>query len=293
MAKVILAGGTGFIGQYLQKRFRQSGDEVLVLSREKGDLSWKEEDALKAALEGASVLINLSGKSVNCRHNERNKKAILESRVKTTEKLNELLRSCTHPPAYWFNASGAAFYKPSEHKVMTETDYEFNPAFMGIVSRDWEEALFAHPLTATKRYALRTTIVLGKDGGVMQPFKTLTRFGLGGRQGTGRQMVSWIHIEDYYRIIRFAMETDAAEGPINFAAPEPLSNTLFMKSLRKAMHMPIGIPAPGFAIKFGGALIGTEPGLILDSQYVVSETLKAAGFSFKYPSLASALKDLV
>lgn len=293
MGKVILAGGTGFIGHYLQEQFSRSGEEVILISRDKDHVSWDDEAALKAALEGAKVLINLAGKSVNCRHTEANKKAILESRVRTTEKLNKVIRTCNQPPAFWFNASGAAYYKPSEQVAMTETKYELNPAFMGIVSQEWEAALFAHSLPGTKRFAMRTTIVLGKDGGVMQPFKTLTRFGLGGRQGSGKQIVSWIHIEDYYRIICFEMERKGAEGPVNFAAPEPLSNAAFMKQLRKAMHMPVGIPAPAFAIKLGAPLIGTDPGLVLDSQNVISERLQEEGFQFRFPDLGSALEDLL
>ena len=295
MAKIILAGGSGFIGHYLHKKFTSEGHQVLIISRnkEQGHIDWNDHKALLDALEGSWILINLAGKSVNCRHTEENKKAILESRTRTTAPLNELVRKCSQPPQFWFNASGAAYYKSSEDKVMTETDYEPGTSFMAEVSAQWEQALFAHELYHTKRIAMRTAIVLGKGDGPLKPLSTLAKTGLGGTQGSGRQMVSWIHIEDYYQIIRFLAEKGDIDGPVNFSAPEPVTNTVFMKTLRQTVGMPLGLPAPEFAIRIGASIIGTEADLLLDSSYVTSERLHNAGFTFRHGTLADALKDLL
>lgn len=295
MAKIILAGGSGFIGHYLHKKFTSEGHQVLIVSRskEQGHIDWNDHKALLDALEGCWILINLAGKSVNCRHTEANKKAILESRTRTTTTLNELVRQCSQPPQFWFNASGAAYYKASEDKVMTETDYEPGTSFMAEVSAQWEQALFAHELYHTRRIAMRTAIVLGKGGGPLKPLSTLAKTGLGGTQGSGRQMVSWIHLEDYYQIIRFLAEQGDIDGAVNFSAPEPVSNTVFMKTLRKTVGMPVGLPAPEFAIRIGARIIGTEADLLLDSSNVISERLQHAGFRFNYPNLSSALDNLL
>lgn len=295
MAKVILAGGSGFIGHYLRNKFTSAGHQVLIISRDKaeGHISWNDPKALLEALEQSWLLINLAGKSVNCRHTDANKKAILESRTHTTATLNELVRQCTQPPQFWFNASGAAYYKDSEDKIMTETDYEPGTSFMAEVSVQWEQALFAHEMYHTKRIAMRTAIVLGKGGGPLKPLSTLARLGLGGTQGSGRQIVSWIHIEDYYRAICFLADKGDMEGPVNFSAPEPVRNKIFMKILRKAVQMPLGLPAPAFAIGIGARIIGTERELLLASSNVVSERLKHAGFRFSYPNLPAALNDLL
>ncbi|WP_222164964.1 TIGR01777 family oxidoreductase [Edaphocola aurantiacus] len=295
MAKVILAGGSGFIGHYLKKKFTSEGHQVLIISRNtsEGHTAWSDHKALLEALEQSWLLINLAGKSVNCRHTEANKKAILESRTRTTATLNELVRQCKQPPQFWFNASGAAYYKASEDKIMTETDYEPGTSFMAEVSEQWEQALFAHEMYHTKRIAMRTAVVMGKGGGPLKPLSTLARLGLGGTQGSGRQMVSWIHIEDYYQIIRFLANKGDIEGPINFAAPEPVNNRVFMQTMRQVVHMPVGLPAPGFAINIGARIIGTEPELLLASSNVISERLQHAGFRFNYPSLSSALNNLL
>ena len=157
----------------------------------------------------------------------------------------------------------------------------------------WEKTFFDFQLSDTRQVALRTSVVMGKNGGALTPLVWLTRFGLGGRQANGNQMFSWIHIEDYFRVLLFVLENETLTGVINCTSPEPLSNRLFMRTLRRIMHVRIGLNAPEFAIKIGAKLIGTEPELILNSSYVIPKRLVDAGFKFSFPKLSLALDELL
>jgi uncharacterized protein (TIGR01777 family) len=199
--KIVIAGATGFIGKYLTKRFYEKGDEVVIISRDKNHITWGNEKAIITALEHADLLINLAGKSVDCRYNEKNKKEILLSRTETTKALGEAIIKCNNPPALWINSSTATIYRHAEDRPMTEDAGETGEGFSVDVAKSWEHAFFQYKLPNTRQVALRTAIVLGKDGGDMKPFINLVRFGLGGKQGNGNQMFSWIHIEDVFEII--------------------------------------------------------------------------------------------
>lgn len=190
MKKIVIAGGTGFIGTYIEKRLRDElGYEVKVISRNPQYISWDDQSAIIEALEGAELLINLAGKSVNCRYNERNRKEIMDSRVRTTRILGEAMLACEHPPELWVNSSTATIYRHAEDRPMTESTGEIGSGFSVDVATKWEETFFSYNLPNTRQAALRITIVLG-DGGVMGPYRNLVRFGLGGVQGSGKQMFS-------------------------------------------------------------------------------------------------------
>jgi uncharacterized protein (TIGR01777 family) len=291
--KVVIAGGTGFIGAYLEQQFKQAGYAVKIISRQQGHVSWDNQQALTAALEDASLLINLAGKAINTRFTEANKKALIESRIHTTTVLGNALLRCKRPPELWINASGAHIYGLSEDHAMTEQDPLSDHPFTALLAQQWEEAFFDFKLPATRQAALRLSIVLGKDGGVLMPYKWLARLGLGGTQASGRQMFSWVHLEDLYRIILFLQSHKELQGAFNVAAPEAVSNRQLMRSLRKTMHMPVGIPAPAFLIRIGGTIIGTEPDLLLGSMWVRPERLEQAGFHFAFPGLEAALQNLL
>ena len=292
MKKVVIAGGTGFIGSYLANRFEESGYSVLIVSRNPEHVSWKPID-LQEAFEGAELLINLAGKSINCRHNEVNRKAILDSRISTTRWIGNAVLACNVPPKLWINASAAGIYKPSINHGMTEDESKLGSDFLAEVVGKWEKAFFGFHLNETRQVALRTSVVLGKTGGALNPLVLLTRIGLGGKQAKGTQIFSWIHEEDYFRILLFLMENESIQGIINCTSPDPVSNKYFMHELRKTIGMPVGIPAPEFAIKIGAKVIGTEPELILNSSFVVPKRLLDVGFEFSYPDIAKALKDLL
>ncbi|MET3504036.1 TIGR01777 family oxidoreductase [Halalkalibacter oceani] len=292
MEKVVLAGGTGFVGRYFEKRFEQLGYKVEIISRQSVHISWDDRARIIEALEGAALLINLAGKSVNCRYHERNKREILHSRLETTNILGEAVDLCQTPPELWINASTATIYRHAEDKPMTEEAGEIGAGFSVDVAKAWEKAFFSFSPAATRQVALRIAIVLGKEGGVMTPYRNLVRFGLGGVQGTGKQMFSWIHIEDLFQIILFLKERQELSGVFNCAAPAPITNREFMRKLRKSHHAPFGLPAPKWLLELGARIIRTETELVLKSRWVIPERLEQEGFSFKFRTMDEALTEL-
>ncbi|GIP44692.1 NAD-dependent epimerase [Paenibacillus sp. J45TS6] len=293
MGKVVLAGGTGFIGQFFEKKCKEKGDTVYIISRQEGHISWDDKQSIIEALEGAELLVNLAGKSVNCRYNERNKREILESRKRTTRILGEAIEACIEPPKLWINSSTATIYRHAEDRPMTEEQGEIGTGFSVDVAKAWEEAFFSFSLDQTRQVALRISIVLGKDGGVMTPYLYLTRFGLGGKQGPGTQKFSFIHVEDLYRIVQFIQQREDLRGVFNAATPYPVSNEKLMAEMRKKMNVPIGIPTPGWMLEMGAVFIRTETELILKSRWVVPERLLAEGFEFRYPTIEDTLEAVL
>ena len=220
--KIVIAGGTGFVGQYLNKEYIAAGYEVIIISRQQSHVNWNNTSLIIEALEKAEMLINLAGKSVDCRYNEKNKKEIYDSRIDTTNILGEAVGSCKNPPPLWINAGTATIYRHAEDRPMTETSGEIGTGFSVDVATNWEKSFFNFNLPSTRQVALRMAIVLGKDGGVIKPLKNLVRFGLGGKQGSGNQMFSWIHIKDLFRIITFVQQHQELTGVLNTAAPNPV-----------------------------------------------------------------------
>ncbi len=292
MRKVVIAGGTGFIGSYIATRFKENGYRVLIVSRASEHVSWNPIE-LNEALEGAELVVNLAGKSINCPHNEVNKRAIVESRINTTLWLGNAVLACEDPPKLWINASATGIYKPSVEHSMTEDETELGNDFLAEVVTQWEKTFFGFHLPKTRQVALRTSVVLGKNGGALRPLVLLSRFGLGGMQASGEQIFSWIHVEDYFRILLFLLENELLSKVINCCSPNPISNKRFMQFIRKTLHMPFGIPAPEFVIRLGSKLIGMEPELILNSVNVLPKRLLEAGFQFTYPGTEKALEDLL
>jgi uncharacterized protein (TIGR01777 family) len=290
--KIVIAGGTGFIGKYLTRRFEEDHCNFLIVSRNKNFIAWNDEKALITALEHSDLLINLAGKSVDCRYNEKNKDEIRRSRTETTTALGEAILQCKNPPALWINASTATIYRHAEDRPMTEESGEKGKGFSVDVATRWENSFFAFRLPCTRQVVLRMAIVLG-HGGVMKPFINLVRFGAGGKQGSGNQMFSWIHIEDLHRIILFLEATKQLDGIFNCSSPNPVKNKTFMKTLRQSMNVPFGLPLPAWLLEIGAALIKTERELLLKSRWVIPEKLLKAGYVFEYPSLEKTLKNIL
>ena len=291
--KVVIAGGTGFIGTYLEKRFTEQGYQVKVIARHSPHITWEDKAALVDALEGSELLINLAGKSVNCRYNEANKQEIMNSRVKTTEILGECVTACETPPLLWMNSSTATIYRHAEDRPMTEADGEIGSGFSVEVATSWEQAFFSFQLPETRQIALRIAIVLGKGGGVLVPYQNLVKFGLGGVQGSGQQKFSWIHMEDVFRIILFLKDREDLEGVFNCSAPEPVTNRELMAKLRMAIGVPFGLPSPGWLLELGAKLIQTETELILKSRWVIPARLEQEGYTFQFAKLDKALADIL
>lgn len=291
--KIVIAGGTGFIGNYFEEKFTSLGYDVIIISRQIQHLSWTDSVGIINALENAEMLINLAGKSVNCRYNEKNKKEIIQSRTETTNILGHAIEACKNPPPLWINSSTATIYRHAEDRPMTEAGGEIGTGFSVDVAKDWENSLFAFQLPETRLVALRMAIVLGQNGGVMEPYQNLVRFGLGGAQGSGKQMFSWIHIEDVFQTIRFLQENKQLSGVFNCSAPQPISNLEFMTQLRKKMGRKIGFSSPKWMLEMGAVFMRTETELILKSRWVVPERLEIEGFQFTFDTIEKALQHIL
>ncbi|WP_404467082.1 TIGR01777 family oxidoreductase [Planococcus rifietoensis] len=289
--KAVIAGGTGFIGTYLKEKYERLGYRVYIISRHSEHIQWDDKDSMKDALDGAKLVINLAGKSVNCRYTETNKREIFNSRTETTESLGRMIEACSTAPELWVNASTATIYRHAEDRPMTEDGGEIGRGFSVEVAKAWEDSFFSFQLPDTRQVALRIAIVLG-DGGVMEPYRKLVKYGLGGKQGNGRQMFSWIHIEDLYRTVRFMQHRDELSGVFNASAPKPVTNKQWMSELRLSMNRRAGLPASKWMLETGAAALRTETELLLKSRWVVPERLVREGFRFRYPALKNALADL-
>ncbi len=301
MNKIIIAAGTGFLGQVLINYFIEKYDEIVILTRGKSKaegkirfINWdaKTFSGWENELENAAVLINLAGKSVDCRYTQANKREILLSRIESTKILNQAVLQCKNPPKHWLNSSTATIYRFSLNKKMDEVNGEIGNDFSMNVAQSWEKALFKTETPQTLKTALRTSIVLGKKGGAFIPLKRLTQFGFGGKQGKGNQQISWIHERDFARAVDFIIQKKMT-GVVNVVSPNPIANVDFMKILRKAVGQFVGIPTPVFLLKIGAFLIGTEPELVLKSRNVVPKKLLDNGFQFEYNTLENTFKNLL
>ncbi|WP_376777023.1 TIGR01777 family oxidoreductase [Flavobacterium covae] len=301
MKKLVIAAGTGFLGNVIIDYFQQKCTEIIVLTRGKSRqennicyVHWnaKSLGGWEIELENADVLINMAGKSVDCRYNKENKKEILLSRIKGTKILNEAVLLCQNPPKHWLNSSTATIYRHSEDKQMDEYTGEIGNDFSMNVAQSWEKAFFKTETPQTKKTALRTSIVLGKKGGAFPPIKNLVQMGFGGKQGNGNQFISWIHEKDFARAIEYIIEKEIT-GKVNLVSPEPIQNKTFMKTLRKEMKAPFGTPLGKRMLAFGAKIIGTETELVLKSRNVIPKRLIQEGFSFEYENLEMAFKELL
>ena len=309
--RVVLAGGSGFVGRYLAERYRARGMHVTIVGRA-SEVTWTDEEALVRAVDGADLLVNLAGRSVDCRYNAAHRAEILSSRVDTTEALHSAVHRAATPPPLWVNSSTATIYRHAMDRPMTESGGELGEGFSVSIARAWEDAFFAGETPGTRRAALRMAIVLG-DGSVLERLVQLSRWGLGGPQwdspwfpsrarravGTehrygapwGRQKFSWVHVEDVYEIIEFLGEHPELDGPVNASSPNPTDNVTLMRTLRTALGIPLGIPAPRPALEIGAAVLGTETELVLKSRWVVPERLIDAGFRFRHPEIDEAIRS--
>jgi uncharacterized protein (TIGR01777 family) len=290
--KILIAGGFGFIGQYLSAKYKLLGYEVIIIARQNGAINWQDELAILNALENSIMVINLAGKSVDCRYNEKNKAEIFSSRVSTTAILGSAISKCKNPPLLWINSSTATIYRHAEDRCMTEESGEIGTGFSVEVAKKWEKTFFDFNLKNTRQVALRMAIVLGKNGGVIKPLTNLVKFGLGGKQGDGNQMFSWIHIEDVFNIIEFIKSKETLTGVVNTSAPNPITNNYLMKCLRKVLGVKLGLPSPKWLLEIGAIFIKTETELVLKSRWVVPERLLKNGFTFSYPKIEDALTEI-
>lgn len=300
--KIIIAGGTGFVGNQIVKYLSAAKYNFVLLTRNPKERKDGIREVLWDAkttgewireLEGAEAVINLSGKSINSRYTEQNKKEIIESRVQSTTAIGTAILKAKTPPKVWINVSSATIYPYTATKEMDEYSPVVYKDFGQRVVKVWEQSMNDIVTPSTSKFILRITLVLGKSDGVIPRLANIVRLGLGGKQGSGDEYISWIHEEDFCRIVEWCVSSPQYAGVYNCAAPEPVPNKIFMQTLRKVMGVPVGIPAPAFAIKMVAGIIGTDPGLILESRRVVSVKLAERGFKFKYPTILSALQQIM
>lgn len=335
--KMILAGGRGFLGGLLANYFRDRGWDIVVLTRAKaapesysadhtaassahvsdadadgsaspekiGTVSSVEWDGCTigewaAKFDGAQVVINLAGRSVNCRYHKRNRKLMMDSRVNSTRVIGQAIAHCEQPPPVWFNLSTATIYKHTFGDGWDETgkigaDPAAKDAFSIDVATAWEQTFSDARVPKTRKVALRSAMVFGLSNdanNVFQVLLRLVRCGLGGPMATGRQWVSWIHERDFCRAIEFLITQEDIDGPVNLAASNPLRNTEMMRTLRQTLRVPVGLPAPQWMLEIGAFLLRTETELTVKSRRVVPGRLLNAGFQFEFKRFDTAMKEL-
>ena len=310
--KIVIPGGSGQVGQMLARAFRRDGHEVVVLSRRASPgsaggrvVAWDAATpgAWTAELEGADAVVNLAGRSVNCRYNPANRREIIASRVESTRVIGQAISRAARPPRVWLQASTATIYAhrfdaPNDEATGIlgghEPDLPDTWRFSYDVCRAWEStAMEFAGLPGTRQVLLRSAITMSPDrGGAFDVLLGLVRHGLGGQDGDGRQFVSWIHEVDFVRAVYRLIEDETFSGPVNLAAPHPLPNRAFMQALRQAWGSRFGLPAARWMLEAGAVFLRTETELILKSRRVVPGRLLAAGFSFEHPTWTDAAREL-
>ena len=309
--KVVIPGGTGSIGSVLARHFHDAGDDVVVIARSSESRSaWRtiawDGATLRSwaqAFDGADVVINLAGKSVNCRYTPENRRIIMESRTVTTRLVGGAIAAAKRPPRIWMNASTATIYRHALDRPMdektgelggSEPDVPASWSFSIDVARDWEKAFFDAPVGGIRKVALRMAIVMEPHThSTFALLSDLVRMGLGGTNGNGAQMVSWIHDLDLARSVEFLIARDDLDGIVNIGSPNPLPNRDFMRALRDAWNVKIGLPSTPSMLRIGAFLMNSETELVLKSRWVMPARMLEAGFTYEFPTWPDAAIDLV
>jgi uncharacterized protein (TIGR01777 family) len=307
--KVVIAGGSGFLGSVLARAFHENGVETVVLSRHPVFSPWRVAewdghslDTWAGEINGADVVVNLAGRNVNCRYNEHNREEILRSRVASTRAIRKAIAIAANPPKVWLQMSTATIYAHRTDAANdeftgivggNEPDVPDSWRFSIDVATQWEAAVNSAAVPRTRRVILRTAMVMAPVP--HSPFamlRNLVRLGLGGRAASGRQYMSWIHHRDFIRAVDFLIAQDDISGIVNVAAPEPLPNAAFMRAIREACGVRVGLPAAPWMLTAGAWALRSETELILKSRRVVPARLLARGFEFAFPSWPEAARDL-
>jgi uncharacterized protein len=308
--RVVITGGSGQVGQILARHFHSHDADVTVVARRVDPAPWStvKWDGLHPGewgqvLDRADVVINLAGRSVNCRYNQANRREIMESRIVTTQLVGRAIAGTPHPPKLWMNASTATIYRHALDRPMDDVVGEIGGSEPGIpstwrfsydVAKSWEKAFFDADTPRTRKIALRSSMIMSPDrGGVFDTLLKLVRMGLGGSAGSGQQFMSWVHDVDFVRALEFLIGRTEPDGCINITSPNPVPNREFMAVLRRAYGAPIGLPSTAWMLEIGAIFLRTETELILKSRRVVPRRLSEAGFSFQFPDWERAAADLV
>jgi uncharacterized protein (TIGR01777 family) len=300
-AKIVIVGGNGFLGRHLGQHFQRLGYRVVVIARnvvpKRDFVRWDARTlgSWAAELEGADVLVNLAGRTVDCRYSEANKREIIASRVESTRVLGQAVAACAAPPKVWLNSSTATIYADTQddQPANTEAAGVIGTGFSVEVATAWEQAFRACSTPGIRQVALRTSIVLGRDGGAFPVMAKLARLGLCTPQGTGRQWVSWLHIEDFCRAVEFLATQTTEAGAFNLCAPHPLTNREFNHLLGRELRPVLRLPQPRWLLEIGAFVLRTETELILKSRKVYPQRLLEQGFRFGFSTCEAAVKNLL
>jgi len=297
--KIVIAGGSGFIGQKLTDILLSEGHKIIILTRKdklpSGDVlyvKWIEEGTSpENEIRNADVFINLAGVSINDgRWNANHQKQIYDSRMKATDELLRIITSLPEKPSVLINASAIGIYPSSINSVYTEDSLETSNDFLGKTVRDWEDKAKQVEAYSIRPVFIRFGVVLGKEGGALPLMALPYKLFAGGTVGSGEQWVSWVHVEDVVRAIAFAIKNDKLRGPVNVTSPSPIKMKDFGKTIGSVLHRPHWLPVPSFSMKI---VLGQKSALVLEGQHVIPKLLMEEGFEFKFPSLKSALEDLL
>ena len=298
--RIVLAGGSGFIGQSLSPPLVSKNYEIVVLTRGKsnhhGRIREAHWDGKKLGewtqfVNGALGLVNLTGRSINTRHTPEHRREIIDSRVDSVRILGEAIGRCVQPPKVFVQLAGVGIYGDKGGRICDETTAPGDD-FVSEVCKKWEAAFDSVDSPNTRKVLLRLGVVLGRNGGFLHVLSRLTRWFLGGQVGEGRQYVSWIHIADLSRMILQAIDQEQLTGVFNATAPNPVTNAELMRELRRALHRPWSPPVPEFAARIGSWLMGTEASLALVSQRCVPKRFLEKNFEFEFPNLREALANI-
>lgn len=301
--RVVLAGGSGFLGRALAEEFVREGYEVVVLTRTPSkrsranvrEVAWDGKNVCASwarELEGAAAVVNLTGRSVDCRHTAANRREIIDSRVNSVEAVGRAIHACAEPPRVLIQAGSLAIYGDAGTRVCDE----HAPAGKGFpvdVCFRWERAFNSLELRHTRKVLLRIGFVLGRDGGALPTLARLARFYLGGAAGNGRQYISWLHARDFCRLVLWCVERADAAGVFNATGPAPVTNAEFMCELRCALKRPWSPSTPAWLVRLGAFLLRTEADLALTGRRCIPDRLVEMNFKFVYTNLEGALADLL
>ena len=295
--KLIIAGGTGYLGQTVIDFFKNDYDIVILTRKDTKSIkninyiNWN--DDWQRLINSDTIIINFAGKSINCLFTNSNKKELINSRIIATKAINKVIINAKTPPKLFINASGISIYKSNIDKRQDEINFEYGNGFLSELSKQWENEFYNTKTPKTRKVAMRLAPVLGKESHAIKPLKKIISLGLGGKQGNGKQYFSWIHQIDFVRAINYVIRNENLNGSLNLTSPKAITNLEFMQTFRKTMQVKIGVPTPSFLLHLSKYINKVEPELILDSVNIYPKKLIDHGFVFEFNTIEKALKEIL
>ncbi|HFS66902.1 MAG TPA: TIGR01777 family protein [Flavobacteriia bacterium] len=294
---LIIAGGTGYLGNLLINHFKKDFN-IFILTRKESKtkngiqyLNW--DSNWKYHVESSTVIINLAGKSINCLFTKKNKKELLNSRIHATRQINEVIKNLKTPPKLFINASGISIYKETYKTDYDEYHYQYGTDFLSRLSQEWEAEFYRIRIPNTRKVAIRLAPVLGEESQAIKSLLPIVKLGLGGKQGSGKQLFPFVHQTDFIRAVTYIIKNEKIENSVNLIAPTPTTNAKFTQVFRHILHIPIGIPTPAFLLHISKYFTNVEPEIVLTSIFAKPKKLLENGFVFQFPNIEKTLDDIL